>query len=104
MQILQPNEGDLPFTVLVRHDQGLEGYPSLLDSGWHVAPQVNWLEEEFLRAADEDPALTDTLTHLGAVSAIGAGFTDPYYAIPHGLPITASPSEADAMVRELVGR
>jgi dTDP-4-amino-4,6-dideoxygalactose transaminase len=100
LEPLPPNDGDLPFTVLFRRPPGAS-YPSLLDSGWHVASQVSWLEEEFSRAARRDADLDATLENLRSVSALGSGFIDPYLAIPTGLRVTDDPEDAPAAVRRL---
>jgi dTDP-4-amino-4,6-dideoxygalactose transaminase len=100
LRTIEPHEGDLPFTVLFRRPAGWS-YPSLLDSGWHVATNVPWLAETTRTAAALDPAIAETDETLAGISAIGAGFIDPYYAIPKGLLITDDASGADAVVATL---
>jgi dTDP-4-amino-4,6-dideoxygalactose transaminase len=99
LELLPPNDGDLPFTLLFRRPPGT-AYPSLEESGWHVASQVSWLEEDFSRAARTDEELNATLGKLRAVSAVGSGFIDPYLAIPTGMRMTDPPEDApEVLVR-----
>jgi dTDP-4-amino-4,6-dideoxygalactose transaminase len=103
LELLPHNDGDLPLTVLFRRPSGTS-YPSLLDSDWHVASQVSWLEEEFSRAARKDQDLNGTLENLRSVSAVGSGFIDPYLATPIGLKVTDDPANAPEAVRRLKER
>jgi hypothetical protein len=95
--------GDIPFTVLFARHHEMQ-YPSLFDSGWHIAPHVPWLAPSFAAAAEEDHALARTAARLRAVSAVGAGFVDPYYAIPLGLTISDGPEAVAAVLAELRSR
>jgi dTDP-4-amino-4,6-dideoxygalactose transaminase len=87
VRIVAPHFGDLPFTVLFERPHDMN-YPSLAESGWHVAANVPWLTEAHVAAAADDPTVARTLETLAGVSAVGAGFVDPYYAVPVGVGIT----------------
>jgi dTDP-4-amino-4,6-dideoxygalactose transaminase len=100
LELLPASDGDLPFTVLFRRPAGA-AYPSLLDSNWHVASQVPWLEEEFSRSVHGDEDLGATLDNLRSVSALGSGFIDPYLAVPIGLQMTDRPDGATEVVLRL---
>lgn len=89
VKIVEANAGDIPFTALFRRPEYLN-YPSLAESGWHIAGNVPWLKTAFAQAAGQDPGVARTVENLAAISAIGTGFVDPYYAIPVGLEITDS--------------
>jgi len=97
LDLIPAHSGDIPFTVLFRRPDGWR-YPTLCDSGWHLADNVPWLSEVAERAAADDPAVAATFGLIGKVSAVGAGFIDPYYAIPAGLRITDDVSGADGLV------
>jgi hypothetical protein len=99
--VLPPREGDLPFTVLFERPRGMD-YPSLAESGWHIAGSVPWLTETYRQAAALDAAIGRTFEHLSHISALGAGFIDPYYAIAQGLRITDAPSLAPTVMETLV--
>jgi hypothetical protein len=103
---LAPHRGDVPFTVLFRRPTKMNypsnvNYPSLAESGWHVAAHVPWLATTFADAARDDASLAATYSHLAAISAVGAGFVDPYYAIPLGLRVTDTTAEVPAAVQKL---
>lgn len=98
--IIEPHDGDLPFTVLFERPSRIN-YPSLMESGWHVASNVPWLEAELSEAAGHDPDLARTEVRLGTISAIGSGFVDPYYAIKSGVTIRDAPEDAERVVMEL---
>jgi dTDP-4-amino-4,6-dideoxygalactose transaminase len=100
LQLIKPHEGDLPFTVLFKRPAQMS-YPSLADSGWHIAANVAWLAAACAEAARSDPAVTTTLEKLATTSALGAGFVDPYYAVPIGLKITDPIGEVRQIVRAL---
>jgi dTDP-4-amino-4,6-dideoxygalactose transaminase len=100
LELIAPHEGDLPFTLLFRRSPHMR-YPSLSESGWHIAPNVPWLEQAFARAARSDAAVAQTVRGLDAIAAVGSGFVDPYYAVPLGLSITDSPAEASRCVHTL---
>jgi dTDP-4-amino-4,6-dideoxygalactose transaminase len=99
---IPPHQGDVPFTVLFRRPEGMR-YPTLVESGWHVAPNVAWLADAWAEAVREDAALARTVEALAAVAAVGAGFADPYYAVPIGLGITDTPADAPRLVETLAG-
>jgi dTDP-4-amino-4,6-dideoxygalactose transaminase len=106
VEILAPHRGDVPFTVLFRRPPKMNypsnvSYPSLAESGWHVAAHVPWLATTFADAARDDASLAATYNHLAATSAVGAGFVDPYYAIPLGLSVTDTAAEVPAAVQKL---
>jgi len=101
-RLIEPHEGDLPFTVLFERPARIS-YPSLLESGWHVASMVPWLETAFADAAALDTDVADTQTRLAATSALGSGFLDPYYAIPSGIRIDDPPEEAQRVIAQLDG-
>jgi hypothetical protein len=98
--MIEPREGDIPFTVLFERPSRIT-YPSLLESGWHVASMVPWLETAFSEAAADDPDLTKTEVRLRTISALGSGFVDPYYAIKTGITIRDTPDKAQRVVMEL---
>ena len=100
---LAPFAGDIPFTVLFERPSQMT-YPSLFDSGWHIAPRVSWLASRFGEEANRDPAIDLTMNRLRAVSAIGAGFVDPYYAIPLGLGMNDGPGDAGRVIDALKSR
>jgi dTDP-4-amino-4,6-dideoxygalactose transaminase len=100
LELLPASDGDLPFTLLFRRPPSA-AYPSLMDSNWHVASEVSWLGEEFLRSARRDESLDATLENLRSVSALGAGFIDPYLAIPTGLKLTDRPEAATEVAQRL---
>jgi hypothetical protein len=52
-------------------------------------------------AAQSDPALGATLKTLNTISAVGAGFVDPYYATPLGLSISDSVADVPQIVGKL---
>jgi dTDP-4-amino-4,6-dideoxygalactose transaminase len=89
LSLIPSHDGDLPFTVMFKRPPKM-AYPSLVDSGWHIAGNVPWLSAVFAGAAKEDSEIATTVERLAATSAIGAGFVDPYYAVPLGLGITDS--------------
>lgn len=99
-RMIEPHEGDLPFTVLFERPSRIN-YPSLMESGWHVASKVPWLETKLSEAAASDPELARTEAVLGAISAVGSGFVDPYYAIQTGITVRDAPEEAHRIVMEL---
>ncbi|HEY7531416.1 MAG TPA: aminotransferase class V-fold PLP-dependent enzyme, partial [Nitrospiraceae bacterium] len=76
VEIIPCSDGDIPFTVLFKRPSRMR-YPSLADSGWHVAANVPWLASTMTDSAKADAAVAITLDHLAATSAIGAGFVDP---------------------------
>ena len=100
LDLVPAHDGDIPFTVLFHRPEGWR-YPTMSDSGWHVAGNVPWLVDVANRAAADDPEVAATLEVMGGISAVGAGFIDPYYAIPAGLRITDDISGADALVQDL---
>jgi hypothetical protein len=100
LDVLPAHRGDLPFTVLFRRNLQIR-YPSIAESGWHVAPQVPWLAMAYSDAAQSDPALGATLKTLNTISAVGAGFVDPYYATPLGLSISDSVADVPQIVGKL---
>ncbi len=97
LRVVPPHAGDVPFTVLFERPTGMQ-YPSLAESGWHVASNVPWLSAS---ALESDPDFAHTLRHLQRVAAIGAGFIDPYYAIPNGLRITDTLDATDALIASM---
>ena len=99
-RIIEPHEGDIPFTVLFERPSRIT-YPSLMESGWHVASKVPWLETAFSEAVADDPDLTKTEVRLRTISAVGSGFVDPYYAIKTGITIRDTPDKAQRVVMEL---
>jgi hypothetical protein len=98
--VIAPNAGDLPFTVMFRRPQTLR-YPTLMDAGWHVAPNVPWLAGLFAAAERVDPELSETIDMLKGTSMLGSGFIDPYYAVPAGLAISDSPDRASCVVKTM---
>jgi hypothetical protein len=100
LRMICTHEGDVPFTVLFGRPSKMN-YPSLADSGWHIAPNVSWLATAFKDAIKADTDLADTLHRLEVTSAIGAGFVDPYYSVPLGLRITDPPSEIVQVISAL---
>jgi hypothetical protein len=100
LQVIKPREGDLPFTVLFRRPPQTR-YPSLAESGWHIAANVPWLALEFADSMQSDPAVKGTMEKLAATSALGAGFVDPYYGVPIGLKITDTLGETKRIMAEL---
>jgi dTDP-4-amino-4,6-dideoxygalactose transaminase len=100
LQIVTPHSGDVPFTVLFRRPPEMH-YPSLADSGWHVAAHVPWLATTFAEAVRDDASLSATYGYLTAISAVGAGFVDPYYAVPMGLRITDSVAGVPTIIENL---
>ncbi len=99
LSVLSPAPGDLPFTVLFRRPVGLR-YPSLARSGWHVADNVPWLAGDIC-SSSEDTDRRVTTSNLSAVSALGAGFIDPYYAIDLGIRITDRAARVAPLIRAL---
>ena len=97
------HDGDIPFTVLFRRPEQMS-YPSLADSGWHVAANVPWLTTVFAKATQLDSAVAATVEKLDAISAVGAGFVDPYYAGPVGLEITEAVGEVPRIIALLEKR
>jgi dTDP-4-amino-4,6-dideoxygalactose transaminase len=100
VRIIAPHSGDLPFTVLFERPRDLK-YPSLNESGWHVAANVPWLTEAHLAGTANDPTVARTLETLARVSAVGAGFVDPYYAVPVGVGITEGAGSVTRAIAEL---
>jgi dTDP-4-amino-4,6-dideoxygalactose transaminase len=100
VRIIAPYSGDLPFTVLFERPRDLK-YPSLNESGWHVAANVPWLAEAHLAGTANDPTVARTLETLARVSAVGAGFIDPYYAVPVGVGITEGAASVTRTIAEL---
>ena len=100
LETLPPHSGDIPFTVLFRRPEPMR-YPSLAESGWHVAQNVPWLAKLFAEASQRDAAVAATGANLAQVSAAGAGFVDPFYAIPLGLRINDLADKAPALARSL---
>jgi dTDP-4-amino-4,6-dideoxygalactose transaminase len=100
LQLIKPHDGDLPFTVLFKRS-AQKGYPSLADSGWHIAANVPWLATACAEAAQSDPEVGATFEKLAATSALGAGFVDSYYAVPAGLKITDSIGEVPQVINAL---
>ena len=86
VRIIATHAGDVPFTVLFERPSAVT-YPSLAESGWHVAANVPWLASAYAAGAENDLAVAHTLETLGRVSALGAGFVDPYYAVAAGVGI-----------------
>ena len=99
-RLIEPHAGDLPFTVLFERPADM-AYPSLAESGWHVAANVPWLAAAHAAAAAEDPAIARTLQSLGCIAAVGAGFLDPYFAIPEGARIAADGGDVERAVAAL---
>ena len=97
LELIPYRVGDIPFTVLFRRPSEMR-YPSLADSGWHIAANVPWLETAFARASESDPEVARTAERLAATSAVGAGFVDPYYAVPLGLAITEGPIDVPKLI------
>lgn len=100
LRLISPHVGDLPFTVLFERPAGMR-YPSLAQSGWHVATNVGWLAELSEHALRTDAPFSQTQQTLEATGAIGAGFIDPYYAVPTGLRITDGLDALPALVAAL---
>ena len=100
LEVIVPHDGDLPFTVLFRRPAQMR-YPPLADSGWHVAANVPWLAKAFADASEEDLDVAATVKTLAATSVVGAGFIDPYYALPLGLTITDSPADVPKLISTL---
>jgi len=100
LDLIEPHSGDLPFTVMFRRTAEMR-YPSLLDSGWHVAGNVPWLAAEFENASRKDPIVGETAEKLARTSAIGSGFVDPYYAVPVGLQISDALDRAPKIIDAL---
>jgi dTDP-4-amino-4,6-dideoxygalactose transaminase len=103
LEPVMAHDGDIPFTVLFRRPEQMS-YPSLADSGWHVAANVPWLTTVFAKAMQLDSAVAATVEKLAAISAVGAGFIDPYYAVPVGLEITESVAEVPRTIALLEKR
>jgi dTDP-4-amino-4,6-dideoxygalactose transaminase len=99
-RLIEPHAGDLPFTVLFERPADM-AYPSLAESGWHVAANVPWLAAAHAAAAADDPAIARTRETLGRVAAVGAGFVDPYFAIPEGVGIAADGGGVERTVAAL---
>ena len=95
--LIPDHAGDIPFTVLFKRPSNMR-YSSLAESGWHVAANVPWLEQAFAEAANSDAEVAKTVERLAAVSAVGAGFIDPYYAVPLGLAITDRPTDVPQLI------
>jgi len=100
LRILPTCLGDIPFTVLFEKPT-ISNYPSMADTGWHVALEVPWLWDFCQTAIRMDSEINETIHRLDAVSAIGAGFIDPYYGIRLGLEITDSPDDIDHLITQL---
>lgn len=100
VRLIDPHPGDLPFTVLFERPDRMS-YPTLVDSGWHVASNVPWQRESFEGALASDPALAATLMRIGSISALGSGFVDPYFAIADGIDITQDASAVDDVLSRL---
>jgi dTDP-4-amino-4,6-dideoxygalactose transaminase len=100
VRIVAPHAGDVPFTVLFERPLGM-AYPSLAESGWHVAANVPWLISECAAATKNDPAVARSLESLGRISALGAGFVDPYFAVVAGVGISEGIGEVARTVAEL---
>ena len=100
VRIVAPYSGDVPFTVLFERPHDMN-YPSLAESGWHVAANVPWLTEVHAGGAADDPAVGRTLETLARVSAVGAGFVDPYYAVPAGVGITEGAESVERTIAAL---
>jgi hypothetical protein len=49
----------------------------------------------------DDASLSATYGYLTAISAVGAGFVDPYYAVPMGLRITDSVAGVPTIIENL---
>jgi dTDP-4-amino-4,6-dideoxygalactose transaminase len=99
-RLIEPHTGDLPFTVLFERPAEM-AYPSLAQSGWHVAANVPWLAAVHEAAAADDPAVARTHAALGRISAAGAGFVDPYYAIDEGVAIAGDAGGVERTVAAL---
>jgi 8-amino-3,8-dideoxy-alpha-D-manno-octulosonate transaminase len=99
-RILPTYSGDIPFTVLFEKLSDSD-YPTMADTGWHVALEVPWLSDFCHKAMCEDSEINETIHTLDAVSAIGAGFIDPYYGIKVGVEIAASTDDVDSLITEL---
>lgn len=97
LDLIPDHAGDIPFTVLFKRPSNMR-YPSLAKSGWHVAANVPWLEQAFAESAKSDAEIAKTAERLAAVSAVGAGFIDPYYAVPLGLTITNRPTDVPQLI------
>jgi dTDP-4-amino-4,6-dideoxygalactose transaminase len=99
-RLIEPYAGDLPFTVLFERPAGM-AYPSLAESGWHMAANVPWLATAHAAAAAGDPAIARTRETLGRVAVVGAGFVDPYFAISEGVGISADDGGMERTVAAL---
>jgi hypothetical protein len=100
LSTIPPHAGDLPFTVLVQRPPGMD-YPSLADSGWHLAGNVPWLSEAFSQGCAVDDELAGTTRAMERLAAVGAGFIDPYYAIPAGVAVNDPASAVPALIESL---
>jgi dTDP-4-amino-4,6-dideoxygalactose transaminase len=100
LALVEPHDGDIPFNVIFRRLQQM-AYPSLADSGWHLAGNVPWLAEALADASRTDPAVAETIRVLTATAVVGAGFVDKYFGMPLGLAITDAPSRASEITSAL---
>jgi len=87
INLIVPNQGDLPSTALVVSERTNPDYPSLLDSGWHFIENIPYFTELELTKKDKY-MISNAKNILSRVYSVGTGFIDKYYATPAGTSIT----------------
>jgi dTDP-4-amino-4,6-dideoxygalactose transaminase len=90
VELIRPDDGDIPFTLLFRTKHGREiDYPDLSESGWHSAWNIPYLGACLAAQCAADPRLDEVASRLATTHSIGCGFVDSYYAASLGVPLNA---------------
>lgn len=91
-------DGDIPFTVVFEKPKSLR-YPSLFESGWHVAENVPWLTnlDERTKAVFRETNLI-----LSKKAIVGSGLVDLYLGASMGVEMKKNVYSVESLVEDLM--